>query len=119
VIVDNASRDDSAELIRRDFADCDLIFNDSNVGFGRANNQALELARGRYVLLLNTDAFVAADSIERTVRFLDLNPTCGLLGVRLAGRDGVLEDREFKRTSAWPWAHATPTWPARPRRWCS
>ena len=91
VIVDNASRDGSAEMLRRDFADCDLIFNATNVGFGRANNQALALARGRYVLLLNTDAFVALESIERTVRFLDENPSCGLLGVRLVGRDGALQ----------------------------
>jgi N-acetylglucosaminyl-diphospho-decaprenol L-rhamnosyltransferase len=91
VIVDNASRDDSASLLRTEFADCELLFNAENVGFGRANNQALALARGRYVLLLNTDAFVAPDSLERTVRYLDENPRCGLLGVRLEGRDGELQ----------------------------
>ena len=91
VIVDNASRDDSADLLRAEFADCDLLFNTENVGFGRANNQALALAKGRYLLLLNTDAFVASDSLGRTVRFLDEHPRCGLLGVRLEGRDGELQ----------------------------
>jgi len=91
VIVDNASRDGSPEVLRTEFGDCDLLFNTSNVGFGRANNQALALARGRYVLLLNTDAFVQPDSIGNTVRFLDLHPRCGLLGVRLVGLDGTLQ----------------------------
>jgi N-acetylglucosaminyl-diphospho-decaprenol L-rhamnosyltransferase len=91
VIVDNASRDGSAETLRADFADCDLLFNATNVGFGRANNQALALARGRYLLLLNTDAFVAPDSVGNTVDYLNANPECGLLGVRLIGRDGTLQ----------------------------
>jgi N-acetylglucosaminyl-diphospho-decaprenol L-rhamnosyltransferase len=91
VIVDNASRDDSATLLKSDFADCDLLFNTANVGFGRANNQALALARGRHVLLLNTDAFVAPDSIGRTLRYMESHPACALLGVRLVGRDGVLQ----------------------------
>ena len=91
VIIDNASRDGSVALLRAEFADCELIFNTTNVGFGRANNQALALASGRYLLLLNTDAFVAADTVAETVRYLDAHPRCGLLGVRLEGRDGELQ----------------------------
>lgn len=91
IIIDNASRDDSAEVLRRDYSDCELIFNPVNVGFGRANNQALERVRGRHVLLLNTDAFVAVDTLPRTVAYLDEHPDCGLVGVRLEGRDGHLQ----------------------------
>ncbi|MEO7106528.1 MAG: glycosyltransferase family 2 protein [Rhodoferax sp.] len=91
VIVDNASRDRSVELIRSDFPDCQLIANPFNVGFGRANNQALSSLQGRYVLLLNTDAFLAADTLMQTVKYMDGNPKCGILGVRLEGRDGVLQ----------------------------
>lgn len=91
LIVDNASRDGSAALIRRDFPDCRLIENDVNVGFGRANNQALAWARGRYVLLLNTDAFVLPDTIDKTVAYMDAHQQCGILGVKLVGRDGVLQ----------------------------
>ncbi len=91
VIIDNASRDGSAAYLKAEFADCDLLFNSANVGFGRANNQALALVRGRHLLLLNTDAFVAPESLARTLSFLDARPTCGLVGVRLAGRDGVLQ----------------------------
>ncbi len=89
-IVDNASRDESVALIRERFADCDFIANSSNVGFGRANNQMVAGARGRYVLLLNTDAFVEAQTLRKTVEFMDRNPRCGVLGVRLQGRDGIL-----------------------------
>ncbi len=91
IIVDNASRDGSAEFLRSGFDDCELIFNATNVGFGRANNQAIASARGRYLLLLNTDAFVDVDGVARTVRFLDERPRCALLGVRLVGRDGDLQ----------------------------
>jgi N-acetylglucosaminyl-diphospho-decaprenol L-rhamnosyltransferase len=91
VIVDNASKDDSVESIRARFADCHLIVNAANVGFGRANNQALARAEGRYVLLLNTDAFVAPDTLEKTIAYMDSHPRCGILGVKLVGRDGTLQ----------------------------
>ena len=89
--VDNASKDNSVARIRQDFSDCPLIVNNHNVGFGRANNQALASASGRYVLLLNTDAFVAPDTLAKTVAYMDANPRCGILGVRLEGREGVLQ----------------------------
>ena len=91
IIIDNASRDDSVQMLRRDFSDAELIFNSLNVGFGRANNQALPLVTGRYVLLLNTDAFVSPDTLTKTVAYMDAHPDAGILGVRLIGRDGVLQ----------------------------
>lgn len=91
IIIDNASRDNSQTYMRSHLADCGLIFNQANVGFGRANNQALHLIKGRYVLLLNTDAFVSEDTLAKTISHMDANPACGILGVRLVGRDGVLQ----------------------------
>lgn len=90
-IIDNASQDDSVALIRSEFPACHLIANTTNVGFGRANNQALGLVEGRYVLLLNTDAFVANDTLDKTISYMDSHPRCGILGVRLVGRDGMLQ----------------------------
>jgi N-acetylglucosaminyl-diphospho-decaprenol L-rhamnosyltransferase len=90
VIVDNASRDNSVALMRG-LSDCMCIANEQNIGFGRANNQALEFVLGRYALLLNTDAFVSADSLDLTVNYMDANPECGVLGVKLTGRDGALQ----------------------------
>ncbi len=91
VIVDNASSDDSVSVLQQDFADCDLIVNNSNIGFGRANNQCIPFIKGMYVLLLNTDAFVSVDTINKTIRYMDDNQSCGVLGVRLLGREGDLQ----------------------------
>lgn len=90
-IIDNASKDNSVALIRNEFPACHLIANASNVGFGRANNQALDLVEGRYVLLLNTDAFVSEDTLYKTMAYMDSHPRCGILGVKLVGRDGALQ----------------------------
>lgn len=101
IVVDNASADGSTDFIRRHWPDWHLMENARNVGFGRANNQALPLAAGRYVLLLNTDAFVAPDTLEKTVAYMDAHPRCGILGVRLIGRDGELQP--CARTFPTPW----------------
>jgi len=91
IVVDNASNDGSVELIRRRFGDCQLVVNPCNLGFGRANNRVLDLAQGRYVLLLNSDAFVSPDTLDKTVAYMDAHPRCGILGVKLVGRDGMLQ----------------------------
>src|SRR5262249_4383210 len=91
VVVDNASRDNSVEILRTHYPHVELIENPANVGFGRANNQALLRARGRYVLLLNTDAFVSPDTLQKTVDFMEVHPKTGVLGVKLVGPDGSLQ----------------------------
>lgn len=91
IFVDNASRDQSLDVIRNFDPEIELITNSVNIGFGRANNQCLDLAQGRYVLLLNTDAFVAPDTLTKTLAYMESHPRCGVLGVRLVGRDGVLQ----------------------------
>ncbi len=101
VIVDNASRDGSVALLKRDFTDCTVIENSVNVGFGRANNQVLGLCNAPFVLLLNTDAFVPPSALLQCLRHLEEQPRCGVLGVRLvdeAGR-GDFSARDFP--SAW------------------
>ena len=92
IVVDNASRDESLSTMSRELPQAKMIANHENVGFGRANNQALAAgANGRYVLLLNTDAFVSENTLSSTVAYMDSHPECGLLGVRLVGRDNVLQ----------------------------
>ncbi len=86
-VVDNASKDDSVSVIKNAFPQITLIENKVNVGFGRANNQVLDLVKGDYVLLLNTDAFVQPDTLAKTLEYIESQPDCGLLGVRLIGRD--------------------------------
>lgn len=91
IVVDNASADGSVEILRMRYPEVELIVNETNVGFGRANNQAWPQARGRHVLLLNTDAFVEPESLTRTLACMQAHPDCGILGVRLVSRDGSLQ----------------------------
>jgi N-acetylglucosaminyl-diphospho-decaprenol L-rhamnosyltransferase len=91
IVVDNASQDNSVEMLQRWQADAEVIINTVNIGFARANNQAIPYARARYVLLLNTDAFVSADTLPKTVSFMDAHPRCGVLGVKLIGEDNSLQ----------------------------
>lgn len=90
-MIDNASKDGSAEVLRREYPHIHLIENTQNVGFGRANNQAVPMVQGRYVLLLNTDAFVQPDTLIKTMQYMDAHPQYGMLGVKLLGRDGALQ----------------------------
>ncbi len=88
VIVDNASRDASVATIREVAPDATLIENGVNVGFGRANNQALLHAHGRHLLLLNADAYVEPDALRLCVEYLDRHPECGVLGALSVDEDG-------------------------------
>lgn len=90
-VIDNASRDNSVEKIRRNYPQVHLIENHRNVGFGRANNQALPLLNSQFVLLLNTDAFIKEDTLQKSLQFMKMHPRCGILGVKLLGRDGELQ----------------------------
>jgi hypothetical protein len=91
VVVDNASRDGSVALLERLAGGYELIRNSLNVGFARANNQAVPLIKGKYVLLLNPDALLPEDALSETMAFMDAHPRCGILGVKLVGPDGALK----------------------------
>jgi N-acetylglucosaminyl-diphospho-decaprenol L-rhamnosyltransferase len=91
ILVDNASTDDSVEMTRRAFPQVQVIANAENVGFVRANNQAMRRARGRYLLLLNSDAEVLPGTLGESVRFMDEHPRAGVLGARLLNTDGTFQ----------------------------
>ena len=95
-VVDNASSDSSPQMVAERFPEVRLIANRDNVGFGRANNQALELARGRYVLLLNPDTEPEPDAIRALLAFADANPRAGLVGGRLEYPDGRHQHSAFR-----------------------
>lgn len=79
VVVDNASRDGSAESVAAEFPDARLVVNPENVGFARGVNTGLSLTRGRYVLLFNPDAEAPPDTLRRLVEVADAHPEVGLL----------------------------------------
>jgi GT2 family glycosyltransferase len=91
-VVDNASKDGSASVVRERFPSVGLIANDANRGFGAANNQALPMCSGRYIVLLNPDTAVGADSLHKMVRFMDGNARVGLAGPRVENPDGSRQD---------------------------
>lgn len=88
LVVDNASSDGSPEMLEQDFPWVTLLRSAVNLGFGAANNLALERAAGRYYILLNSDAFFAEGALSKAIRHMDETPECGLGGCRLVGRDG-------------------------------
>ncbi|WP_055105988.1 glycosyltransferase family 2 protein [Paenibacillus ihumii] len=90
-VVDNASADDSVEAISRDFPQVILIANEENTGFARANNQAMEAANGRYVLLLNSDTIIQPDTLQTMVSLMDERPDLGAAGCKIILPDGSLD----------------------------
>jgi GT2 family glycosyltransferase len=95
LVVDNASRDGSPEMVERDFAQSTvpvrLVRSAVNLGFGGANNLALDQALGRYIVLLNSDAFLHPGALALAVQHMQQSPSTGFGGGLLVGRDGALQ----------------------------
>lgn len=91
LVVDNASSDGSAEMIRREFPDLDLTETGKNLGFAGGNNVALRKATGRYVMLLNTDTLVHGTVLRDAVDWLDRNPQVGVIGPKVLNADGTVQ----------------------------
>ncbi len=88
-VVDNNSVDGSVAMIRDKFPETILISNRENLGFSKANNQAIRQANGEYILLLNPDTIVEDDTFRKVVDFMDTTPDAGALGVRMIDGQGV------------------------------
>jgi GT2 family glycosyltransferase len=91
IVVDNASTDGSPAMVEQEFPSAVLVRSEVNLGFGRANNLGFQSACGRYVVLLNSDAFLTGGSLERSVAHMDANSQAGIGGGRLVGPDGSLQ----------------------------
>ncbi len=101
-VVDNNSADGSVQLIRNKFPQVELIENKINLGFSKANNQAILKSVGKYVLLLNPDTVVEEDTFHKIIAFMDEHPDAGGLGVKMIdGKGGFLP--ESKRGLPTPW----------------
>lgn len=91
-VVDNASKDGSAEIVKTRFPEFRLIANETNRGFGSANNQALRECTGRYVIFLNPDTAVEPESFFKMAAFMDAHPVIGLAGPKVLNPDGTLQE---------------------------
>lgn len=87
-VVDNNSADGSLAMMASKFPQVKVIANKDNVGFAKANNQAIRLSQGEYVLLLNPDTVVEEDTFKKCIRFMDETPDAGGLGVKMVNGKG-------------------------------
>lgn len=101
-VVDNNSSDGSIAYLTSLFPEVIFIANKDNPGFSKANNQAIELAKGEYILLLNPDTVVEEDTFSNVCRFMDEHPDAGALGVKMLDGDGNFLP-ESKRGFPSPW----------------
>ena len=88
-VVDNMSQDGSVEMVKEKFPWVKLIANEENVGFAKANNQAVELSTGKYILYLNPDTIVPEDCFEKCISYMDAHEKVGALGCRLIDGKGI------------------------------
>lgn len=88
-VVDNLSTDGSVAYLRERFPEVHFVENRENVGFARANNQAIRMSSGKYVLLLNPDTIVAEHTLCDFVRFMDAHPEAGAAGAYMLRTDGT------------------------------
>ena len=102
IVVDNASDDGSVEMLRRRFPTVRVIANRTNIGFARANNQAIRTARGEYLLLINPDTVVQEDTLRTLLEFMRTHPETGLVGCKVLNPDGTLQ-LACRRSIPTPW----------------
>lgn len=89
-VVDNASSDGTVAMLQAEFPQINLIANDQNFGFAKANNQALRLAQGNFILLLNPDMLLESHSLVDAVTWLKANPQASVTGFKLIKPDGTV-----------------------------
>jgi GT2 family glycosyltransferase len=101
IVVDNGSTDDSVKIIKTYFPSVHIIGNSRNVGFARANNQGLAIAKGRYSLLLNSDTLVLPNALDKLVHYADEHLEAGMVGPKMLNIDGSLQESWAKFPAFW------------------
>ena len=106
IIIDNASSDGSVEDIQEKFPYVEVIANRENVGFGKANNQGLEISEGKYIVLLNPDTIVREDTFSKLIEFIETNKEVGMTTCKVLNPDGTLQ-LACRRSFPGPWTSFT------------
>ncbi len=106
IVVDNNSVDGTGEILKRSFPDVRLFENEENVGFAAGCNQGLEVASGKYFLLLNPDTIIQEDTIPTMIDFFEEHPDSGAAGCRILNADGTLQ-LACRRSFPTPWVAFT------------
>lgn len=99
IVIDNKSTDGSYEMVKHDFPSTIAVRNHSNVGFAAANNQGIKIAKGRYCLFLNSDAFLPQGGLCDVLDFMDSHRDIGIVGCQLLDKNGaeIISTRQFMR----------------------
>lgn len=95
IVIDNASTDGSAEAVAQGFPGVLLLRNAENLGFAKANNQGMQRATGKYLLLLNPDTLFVEDTITPLLAFMEQHAEAGMAGCKILNRDGSLQPSYF------------------------
>lgn len=118
IVVDNASDDDSAAMVRAEFPQVRLLANRHNAGFAAANNQAIAQACGRVLFLLNPDAYLLPGAMTGLARFLAAHPEVAVAGPNVLNPDGSWQAASFRFATLWDlWCEAvflSVLWPRSP-----
>lgn len=100
-VVDNASTDDSVPMVQANFPSVQLILNRDNVGFARANNQAMTASQGRTMLLFNSDAVATPGAVAALMRVIETKPQAGIVGAHLLNSDGSFQASHSPFPNLW------------------
>lgn len=91
IVIDNFSTDGSVDMLKSDFPQVNLIANNENVGFGRANNQGFKISKGRHILFLNSDTIIISDKIVDLIGFLESHLDIGVIGPKILNSDNTTQ----------------------------
>lgn len=105
-VVDNNSRDTTADFVKDKFPWVKLIHNSNNLGFSKANNQALKKASGQYILILNPDTKISRHTLTAMIKFMDKNPKVAVATCKVLLLNNSL-DRDCRRHFPTPWRALT------------
>jgi len=100
IVVDNCSTDGSADMMASEFPDIRLIRNAQNCGFAKATNQGMKVAKGNYILLLNSDTIVHPNALEAMAAFMHANALVGGVACKLLNDDGTIQASVSRRPGA-------------------
>lgn len=100
LVVDNNSQDDTVMMVKKEFSQVKLIVNEKNLGFGKANNQAIKQAQGNFILLLNPDMKVRPDTLQKMLNWMKDNPQASLASCKLIDEQGKII-KHIRRFPTW------------------
>jgi hypothetical protein len=106
IVSDNGSTDGSLAMVRKEFQQVKIVENKANLGFAKGNNMARHVAKGKFILFLNTDTIVKKGTLAETAAYLEQNKDVGAITCKLVLADGSL-DKDARRSFPTPWVSLT------------